>query len=153
MRNPKLPPTLFGPLDEDADSIDISRPTDDRRGVCTFNHPDNVLSDETLSTARKRAILASWASNRRAVPNRPSQRQLDSGAVVEIDEILAAICALDGVADGGRSGTGVRIGHGFRRGHFAANPGGRDDDPPPRGAAAARPFRPIHVRAVSRFAA
>lgn len=153
MRNPKLPPTMLGPPIEGSDTLGTSPPVGDRREVRTFNHPDDVLFDATLSTAQKRALLASWASDRRAVPNRPSERQIDSGAIVEIDEILAAICALDGKVEDDRVGGTFRTGRGLARGHFAANPGARDDEPPPRGAAAARPFRPIRVKAVSRFAA
>lgn len=61
----------------------------------TFTHPDDVLHSRDLSIDDKRALLASWASDAHAVPNLPAMRQLDSGAVVSIDVVLAALRALD----------------------------------------------------------
>ncbi len=58
-------------------------------------HPDDVLRDTALSTAEKRAILASWASDDRAVADAPALRQIDNGAVIHVDEILRALKALD----------------------------------------------------------
>lgn len=90
-------------------------------------HPSDVVDCEDLSAAEKRAILASWASDERAVEDAPALRRLESGAIVSVDEILQALKAIDRSAD---------------------NPG--DDDPPPAGAARAlRLPRPIRVRATS----
>jgi hypothetical protein len=61
-----------------------------------------VRSDPKLTTAEKRAVLASWISDVRAVEDAPSLRWLDSGAVVEVDAILQALVSLD------EQGTGRR---------------------------------------------
>ena len=58
-------------------------------------HPDDVMSDLQLARAQKREILASWASDARAVPDLPALRQLDNGAIVRIDDVLRALSALD----------------------------------------------------------
>ncbi|MDF2115423.1 hypothetical protein PY365_07580 [Roseiarcaceae bacterium H3SJ34-1] len=60
-----------------------------------FGHPDDVLSNPDLTPAEKRAILASWVSDVRAVENAPSLRQLDNGATVSIDVVLQALKSLD----------------------------------------------------------
>ena len=57
-------------------------------GAAIYTHPSDVTSNPKLTTAEKRAILASWISDARAVENAPSFRRLDSGAVVEVDAIL-----------------------------------------------------------------
>ena len=64
----------------------------------TFEHPRDVVSHPNLSLAEKRAILASWASDASAIASCPSLRAPDGGltAPVTIDEILDALCALDG---------------------------------------------------------
>jgi hypothetical protein len=62
-----------------------------------FDHPREVLADASLSVSEKRAILASWASDASAVASCPSLRAPASlKAPVTIDEILAALCELDG---------------------------------------------------------
>ena len=60
-----------------------------------YTHPSDVTSDPKLTTAEKKAVLASWISDARAVENAPSLRRLDSGAVVEVDSILQALVLLD----------------------------------------------------------
>ncbi|HEX2135217.1 MAG TPA: hypothetical protein VHG30_04820 [Microvirga sp.] len=71
----------------------IASPT--LRGAVFF-HPREVLEHPRLSPADKRALLAAWASDACAVEGRPALRQLpDTGAVVTVDEILAALRALD----------------------------------------------------------
>lgn len=57
-------------------------------------HPDQVLDHPFMSNEEKRALLSSWASDRRAVENAPALRRLDSGAIVPVDAILAALAAL-----------------------------------------------------------
>lgn len=126
-------------------------------GEVPFTHPDEVVRDPRLSIAEKKAILASWSSDARAVENAPSLRHLDSGAVVELDAILRALVLLDGAAS-------------MRRPHSPTNPprkrsvvsrwlkralpphrsGNDDDDPPPAPAGLARPFRPTFVAAHGR---
>ena len=71
------------------------READHSLDVTTFTHPDDVLHDSRLSVGRKRAILAEWASDAHAVPDLPALRQIDSGAIVKVDTVLAALCALD----------------------------------------------------------
>ena len=62
-----------------------------------FDHPRDVLADHSLSTSEKRAILASWASDASAIASCPSLRApAGLKAPVTIDEILEALCELDG---------------------------------------------------------
>lgn len=62
----------------------------------TFEHPRDVVSHPNLSLSEKRAILASWASDASAIDSCPSLRAPEGKAPVTIDEILDALCALDG---------------------------------------------------------
>ena len=65
-----------------------------------FQHPRDVVRDDTLTTAEKRAILSSWASDACAVESMPALRQiLGSGRVVKFDEVIDALQELDGKAD------------------------------------------------------
>ena len=62
-----------------------------------FEHPRDVVSHPALSLSEKRAILASWASDASAIASCPSLRAPEGlKAPVTIDEILEALCALDG---------------------------------------------------------
>jgi len=62
-----------------------------------FAHPRDVVADPTLSLAEKRAILASWASDASAIASSPALRGPNGlKAPVHIDDILDALCALDG---------------------------------------------------------
>ncbi|UVO26958.1 hypothetical protein [Bradyrhizobium arachidis] len=62
-----------------------------------FDHPQEVVSDPGLTISEKRAILASWASDASAIASCPALRAHDGlKAPVTIDEILEALCALDG---------------------------------------------------------
>lgn len=62
-----------------------------------FRHPREVLTYPGLSTAEKRAVLASWASDARAVESSPTLRCLPGcrAEPVSIDAILEALQALD----------------------------------------------------------
>lgn len=60
-----------------------------------FSHPREVLEHPALEPSEKRAILASWASDVRAVENEPALRQVECGAIVPLADILAALRALD----------------------------------------------------------
>ncbi|MHB2210962.1 hypothetical protein [Methylobacterium sp. CM6257] len=66
-----------------------------------FRHPREVLAYPGLSRAEKRAILASWASDARAVESCPTLRCLPGcrAEPVPLDAILAALHALDGAAE------------------------------------------------------
>ena len=62
-----------------------------------FEHPRDVVSHPSLSIAEKRAVLASWASDASAVASCPALRApAGLKAPVTIDEILEALCELDG---------------------------------------------------------
>ena len=62
-----------------------------------FDHPEDVLAHPSLSIAEKRAILASWASDASAIASCPALRAPASlKEPVTIDEILEALCELDG---------------------------------------------------------
>ena len=56
-----------------------------------FSHPSEVLDHPELSHAERRAILASWASDARAVEGAHWMRCLDNGAVVTLAEVLHAL--------------------------------------------------------------
>ncbi|SDN35051.1 hypothetical protein SAMN05216360_107279 [Methylobacterium phyllostachyos] len=62
-----------------------------------FRHPSEVLTYPGLSSAEKRAVLASWASDARAVESCPNLRCLPGcrAEPVPVDEILEALQALD----------------------------------------------------------
>lgn len=115
-----------------------------------FGHPDDVLNSPDLSPADKRAILASWISDARAVENVPALCRLDNGATVSLDDILHALKSLDN-EDGSaehhrlppvarRKFTGKSVPDWLRRAirldHFDD-----DDNPPSAPAAAAVPPR------------
>ena len=75
-----------------------------------FRYPRAVLAHPGLSRAEKRAVLASWASDARAVESCPTLRCLPGcrAEPVPIDEILAALQALDdGGPDGGELDDGT----------------------------------------------
>ena len=52
-----------------------------------YEHPRDVVADPSISLGKKRAILASWASDASAIASCPP---------VAIDDILEALCELDG---------------------------------------------------------
>jgi hypothetical protein len=60
-----------------------------------FLHPEDVVSEPSLATHEKRAILAAWASDAHAVENMPTLRRLESGAIVKLDDIIDALKRLD----------------------------------------------------------
>ncbi len=67
-----------------------------------FLHPFDVAHHPSLEPAVKRAILASWASDRSAVRDHPALRQPPGARrAVPIDEVLAAMRALDERPEGG----------------------------------------------------
>jgi hypothetical protein len=115
-----------------------------------YTHPCDVTNDAKLSTEEKRAILASWISDARAVENAPSLRQIDSGAVIEVEAILQALVLLDELAPD-RRGACTRLPPSGRRRSVisrwlmrAVTPNGsndNDDDPPPAPAGFGIPFR------------
>ena len=61
-----------------------------------FLHPFDVARHPDLEPEVKRAILASWASDRSAVRDQPALRKpLGAKRAVPIDDVLAAMRALD----------------------------------------------------------
>ena len=66
-----------------------------------YLHPFDVAHNPSLEPEVKRAILASWASDRVAVRDQPAMRKPPGAKrAVPIDDILAAIHALDMPAEG-----------------------------------------------------
>jgi hypothetical protein len=66
-----------------------------------YLHPFDVAHNPSLEPEVKRAILASWASDRAAVRDQPAMRKPPGAKrVVPIDDILAAMHALDRPAEG-----------------------------------------------------
>lgn len=64
--------------------------------VSRFQHPLDIVRHPQLEPEVKRAILASWASDRAAVPDHPGLRQPDGiERPVPIDDVFAALRALD----------------------------------------------------------
>jgi len=61
-----------------------------------FDHPNDVVSHAGLTIAEKRAILVSWASDASAIASCPSRSPAGLKRPVSIDEILEALCDLDG---------------------------------------------------------
>jgi hypothetical protein len=69
-----------------------------RRRHLQHQHSDPfaVVADRNMSLEDKRATLADWASDARAVRDHPALRQLDNGVMVDIDRVLSALKRLDG---------------------------------------------------------
>ena len=62
-----------------------------------FDHPRDVVRHPNLLLSEKRAILASWASDASAIASCPALRAPTGlKTPVTIDEILEALCELDG---------------------------------------------------------
>ena len=62
-----------------------------------FLHPFDVARHPSLEPEVKRALLASWASDRSAVRDKPALRKPPGvSRAVPVDHILAALRSLDG---------------------------------------------------------
>lgn len=70
-----------------------------------FPSPAAVVASPDLSREEKRAILASWASDAWAVESAPALRHCPGlvGHTVPLDDVLAALRALDPEEDGWRN--------------------------------------------------
>jgi hypothetical protein len=80
------------------------------RPVSHYETPEAVLHDGKLSTAEKRAILSSWASDMYAVEAQPALREIPSiPHKLHLDEILAALRKLDDETDPPRGGAVMRL--------------------------------------------
>lgn len=64
-----------------------------------FDRPGDIVRDPVLTLARKRQLLAYWASDIHAVPGVPALRCYAFGPSVPIDDIQAALCELDEMVD------------------------------------------------------
>jgi hypothetical protein len=129
---------------------------------CTaiYTHPDDVACDPNLTKTQKRAVLASWISDARAVENSPTLRRLDSGAVIEVDAILRALALLDELApepkvDRSRPSLSPRrrtlISRWLQRVGPSNSSNDNDDDPPPAPAGLGIQFRRSVVPADSEY--
>jgi hypothetical protein len=118
-----------------------------------LTHPNDVISDLKLSKVEKRAILAGWASDARAVEDAPELRRLDNGAFVRIDEVLNALRLLDGSSGQvlARRAGGPPFDRKRRRANrILLRNKPHDDGPPPCGAGARMPTHPMVTMAVAR---
>ncbi len=69
------------------------------RPAVGFRHPMEVVKDQDLDLAEKRAILSSWASDACAVEGRPQLRWLlGTDGPVLLGEVLEALRRLDELA-------------------------------------------------------
>lgn len=64
-----------------------------------YLRPSEIVRDPVLSVARKRQLLAYWASDIHAVRGVPALRAYASGPAVTIDQIKAALAELDTMVD------------------------------------------------------
>jgi hypothetical protein len=133
---------MSGPQKLDADQPDIALAHDLlSKKAPVFAHLEEVLGDHTLTLAAKRSLLASRASDALGVEDSPSLRQLPSGTVVRVDDIMAALKSLD--LHEPRHEASLTFSQSFarRRSKPAArlrNVRPEDDDDPPPSAASAR---------------
>jgi hypothetical protein len=80
-----------------------------------YGHPDEVLADPDLTTEEKRAVLASWASDARAIAMEPALRMTSKGRVVAVQDILDALKSLDGDPEAPTVSKGVLFNFSRRR--------------------------------------
>jgi hypothetical protein len=64
-----------------------------------YYHPNEIVQDPVLTLARKRQLLAYWASDVHAVTGTPGLRSYAFGPVVSIDALQAALAKLDEMVD------------------------------------------------------
>lgn len=64
-----------------------------------YEAPHDIVEDPLLTVARKRQLLAYWASDIHAVPGAPAFRSYLMGPAVTIDQIQSALIALDEMVD------------------------------------------------------
>ena len=81
-----------GATDWPAGDLDFDDPL---RPAAAFRHPDEVVEDADLTLEEKRAILASWASDARALEAAPLFRRAPGGETVRFDDIVKALRRLD----------------------------------------------------------
>lgn len=104
-----------------AASVTASRPS-----ATVYDHPDQVLRDDALSIADKRAILSSWASDANAVEQQPWLRLAPGHRdPVLLRAILDALQRLDDDDPPPKGGASIRL-----SGDRAAQHDPSDDDRP-----------------------
>lgn len=81
--------------------------------ISHYDTPEDVLHDTKLSSAEKRVILSSWASDMYAVESQPALRKIPGIAgKLRLDDILAALRQLDEDTDPPpRGGMAMRLPH------------------------------------------
>lgn len=78
------------------DLLDVPLESDLALKVMDYVHPSEVLQDDRLGPADKRAILCAWASDACAVESRPGFRWLKgTPGPILVDHVLTALRALD----------------------------------------------------------
>jgi uncharacterized protein (DUF58 family) len=65
-----------------------------------FEHPSEVVSDPDFTLNKKRAILASWASDACTLEAAPNLRAGPNGLPVRFDDIMDALRTLDKQVNG-----------------------------------------------------
>ena len=130
-------------------SLDLGDPGTVSPTQSFHTDPFDVVTDPDLTTEQKRALLADWASDARAVLDHPALRRLDNGAIVDIDAVLAALKRLDGIE---LDPVAQFRAQSWRRSPIARGRRGRhsswrfwhrdDDDDPPTCPASAVPWKP-----------
>lgn len=85
--------------DLDSEDLDNSDAFVSDSDLIGFNHPREVVRDPVLTLARKRQLLAYWASDIHALPGTPALRSYAFGPTVSIDDIQAALGELDEMVD------------------------------------------------------
>jgi len=111
-------------------------------------NPRDVVRDPRMTVQEKRALLASWASDARAVQDHPALRRLDDGRLVKIDDLLGALKTLDRIKSKGspvdQTTPSIRPGHWSRLGRlWRRHRDDDDDDDPPPAPASVPPFQPV----------
>lgn len=109
-----------------------------------YNTPASELRFKDMTVDEKRSLLASWASDARAVPDHPALRRLDDGRIVEIDEILDELKRLDASSSlrGSTSAGDWYLPPALSR-RARRDLNGPDDDPTTPAPAAPRPRPPV----------
>jgi hypothetical protein len=106
--------------------------------------PFAIVRATHLSQEEKRELLSFWLSDVHAVPDHPALRRIEDGTVLHVDELTAALRALDGTS---RRGRRLRprafLENGWTEAPRPIGPGGR----PPRGRRSALPPPPEFVDA------
>ncbi|MCF2524196.1 hypothetical protein [Bradyrhizobium sp. G127] len=76
----------------------------------SFTHPSDVLANPSLTSVKKRCILAAWASDAFAVEGKPWLRQIAGHKdPIPLAEILSALRRLDDDDDPPRGGASAAV--------------------------------------------